>query len=501
MLTASGAATADNSVQAADGNGPVTPVAYIGDVPSSEEDAYFAEDAETAEAISQATHTERASYQRHQAPKRMAALPQQTQQSMQHQLMYQPAPQQQTLVHQPYAPVSVQQLRSGGAYQNVGYNDPCGSACCDSGCDSGCDSCGGGGCGCSMNMAGMMGLCDSDGWCRHELLLWFVETRELPPLVTVSEPRTLPIIGMGNTQTVFGGNAGGDLSVGYRADIGKYFGDNVGIGGRFWVLGESKDDIQLGGDGTDFSIGRPYYDNDRNRNDALLVALDPGVADIEGVVSAESKINILAAEAYARLNFSCSKNCQLDFIGGYSYFQVDDVLRISSTSETVTSSRTFSDVFDCENRFNGGQIGFESTIKRGRLMARALTKVHLGNMGQRVRIAGQSIEDFGPLVAPTFANSGLYTMGNQGDFQRDIFTFVPEMNLKLSYRAGNHVEVSAGYSLVYFDRVALAGVNVDPTLDPVFLNTNGPFPSRPAFTFEDDSLWIQGIDLGMAITY
>ena len=92
-------------------------------------------------------------------------------------------------------------------------------------------------------------------------------------------------------------------------------------------------------------------------------------------------------------------------------------------------------------------------------------------------------------------------MGNQGDYQRDVLTFVPEMNLKLGYRFRDHVEMSVGYSLLYFDRVALAGINVDPTIDPNFFNSNGPFPLRPEFTFNDTSLWVQGVDLGLAITY
>ena len=231
-------------------------------------------------------------------------------------------------------------------------------------------------------------------------------------------------------------------------------------------------------------------------NDAVLVALD---GFVDGNVAAESFIEMLGAEAYARLNFSCSKSCQLDFVGGYSYFQVDDTLRLTSTSVTTTSARTFGDLFETENRFNGGQVGFESIIKRGRWFARTLTKVHLGNMQQRVRIAGGSVEDFGAVVVNS--NSGLYTMGNQGDYQRDVFTFVPEINFKLGYRFRDHVEMTVGYSFLYFDRVALAGVNVDPTIDPTFLNTNGPFPERPQFDFNDTSLWAQGVDLGLTIAY
>ena len=58
----------------------------------------------------------------------------------------------------------------------------------------------------------------------------------MPSLVTTSNP--VPIIGNGfpTTETVFGDEVDGGLSVGYRLDVGRYFGDNIGLGGRFWML-------------------------------------------------------------------------------------------------------------------------------------------------------------------------------------------------------------------------------------------------------------------------
>ncbi len=558
LLTASGSANADENATVYDGDGPVTPVAFVGDMANHSEDAYFAENAavaeQAAEAISQTSHVTRAAEElRHHERQLNSTAHQQKPAARQHiaqqmPMMQQPAAQQPQIIGQgvQYEPVSVQQLQPAGyqpagyqpagyqpagyqpvgyqpvgyqpvgyqpvGYQPVGYQQcdtGCASACdagctggcgptcgLDSGCDSGCDSAYGGS---SKSFASMFGLCTTDGWCRHEALLWFVENRESPALVTTAARGDLPIVGFPTTQTVFGDNIEGDMSVGYRLDIGRYVDDNIGIGARFWWLSENKDDYAAGGDGSLISIGRPYYNDDLNLNDAVVVALN---GFVEGNVEAESSIDMLAAEAYARLNLSCSKSCQLDLVGGYSYFQVDDTLRITSTSQTSTSARTFSDLFETENRFNGGQVGLETIIKRGRWFARSLTKVHLGDMEQNVRIAGRSVEDFLTPNAPVIvSNSGMLTMGNQGEFERNVFTFVPEINFKLGYRFRDHVEMTVGYSFLYFDRVALAGVNVDPAIDPAFLNTNGPFPQRPAFDFNDTSLWAQGVDLGFAIAY
>ena len=268
LLTASGSATADENAKVYDGDGPVTPVAFVGDIPNHSEDAYFAENADAAEqasqAISQAGHTARAAHIQRQRPVAQQYARQNTGQrrinpypaSGQQPMLQQQVPiMQQTALQQPmmgqgvqYAPISDQQMQVASPYVpveymqggggDVGYGgcDSCGYYGCDSGCDSNC-----GGKKAAPDFASMFGLCTSDGWCRHEAILWFVENRESPPLVTTAAVGDLPVVGFPTTQTVFGDDIEGDLSVGYRADIGRYVSDNVGIGGSPLVaLGEQR---------------------------------------------------------------------------------------------------------------------------------------------------------------------------------------------------------------------------------------------------------------------
>ena len=297
----------------------------------------------------------------------------------------------------------------------------------------------------------------------------------------------------------FGGTLNGGLSAGYRGDMGIYLNDNVGIGGRFWWVSDNDDEYSASGDGSTQSIGRPFFNTSTGAEDALLVALQN---NFSGSVEASSSLSLLAAEAYGRINLGSTSSNQLDLIGGYSYMSIEDELRVSSTSiQALTArTRTYNDLFDTDNNFHGGQIGFESVIANGRWFARSLTKVHLGNMQQTVRIQGNS-SDTTPPAAGSTANSGLLALGNQGTFERDEFTFIPEMNFKLGYRFRDHVEMSVGYTFMMFDSLVLAGDHVDRNIDPTALNTDGPFGTSPAFEFNDSSLWLQGIDLGLAITF
>jgi len=134
-------------------------------------------------------------------------------------------------------------------------------------------------------------------------------------------------------------------------------------------------------------------------------------------------------------------------------------------------------------------------------MVRSLTKVHLGNMNQRYSIAGRSTNDVGGAGAPAQFNNGFLAQeGNSGTYERDVFTFVPEANFKLAYRFRPNVLLSVGYSFLYFDRVALNGSVIDRAVDGPLLAT-GASGTNPAFVFDDDSLFVHGIDLGAVIDF
>jgi hypothetical protein len=321
----------------------------------------------------------------------------------------------------------------------------------------------------------------------------------MPALIATSNPNTFPILpegGSNNVQTVFGDDIDGEVSGGFRLDYGKYVTKNVGIGGRFWWMADNNDSYAAAGNGSDVSIGRPFYNIAVPSNDALLVALN---GTFTGSIAAQSELKLWGAEAYSRIKLASHNANKIDLIGGYTHFEIEDSLGISSVTVTNATARTrrYADLFNTDNRFDGGQVGFEMVMNRGRWTARSLTKVHLGNMNQRVRIAGIS-SDQTPPAAVNVTSGGLLAMGNQGDFERDTFAFAPEANFKLGYCLRNNITLTAGYSLIYFDNVALVGDIIDTSANGNLLNS-GQFGNRPAFEFDDSSLWIQGVDFGLTI--
>ncbi|TWU41244.1 hypothetical protein Q31b_26830 [Novipirellula aureliae] len=457
-------------------------VTSVGDLPGYDEDAYFADEATYQEQVAPVAHAQgdqaENDYGYDDQPAAAENFAPVTPEAL-----------------QPVAFLDGQMLRKtmNMVSPNRSSYQPHGSHC-DGGCDGGCDSCGGG----SLGIGKIFG-CGSNTWATTEFLMWFAPDRNMPALVTTNAPGVLPTLT--TPTTVFGDDIEGDMSVGFRGDYGKYITKNVGVGGRFWIMDENSDSYANSGDGTSETIGRPFFDTNTSAENSLLIAADNASgANFTGSVQAESDLNLFGAEAYARINLGSCSTHKLELIGGYTHLSIDDELRMTSRSlnrDTGDETR-FNDLFETENRFDGGQLGFELSATRGRWIVRSLTKVHLGNMNQRVNIAGSS--QFGPVgTNPPVLPGGALALDNQGVYERDVFAFVPEANFKLGYQFRENIAFTVGYSFLYFDNVALTGDYVNPTFDGTTNSTGGPFGS-PAFQFNDSSLWVQGIDLGLVIS-
>ncbi|MAI69761.1 MAG: hypothetical protein CMM01_02475 [Rhodopirellula sp.] len=366
---------------------------------------------------------------------------------------------------------------------------------CDGGCETSCEPKR------APRIGKLLNRSPKESWLSTEFLLWHTQDRKSPALVATAPPSTFPVLP--NAQVVFGDNLEGEFSGGFRLDAGKHLTENLGVGVRFWILANNNDSFFADARPNQISMGRPFFYPLAGVEDSLTISGIggnlPSPGNFEGTVVADSAVNMWAAEAYARLRLNCHNNCRIDFLSGYSHLNLDDDLRISSESIIDTTGQTFEfhDAFETSNQFNGGQLGFEISLNEGRWTFRSMTKVHLGNMNQQVSIDGShAFYNLGDPVV--YTDGGFLAAGNQGDYERDKFAFIPEANLKVEYSLRENVSLSIGYSFLYFDNVALAGGQVDRIVDPVVLT--GPFPpfaANPAFKFNDSGMWVQGLDLGL----
>jgi len=376
------------------------------------------------------------------------------------------------------------------------------SACapsCDSGCDTGFGKIG------SAVCAG-----DTTVWMKAEMLLWFPQARNTPPLGVRSAATVLPVLNQNNTATAFADSFGGNLVPGFRGDIGRYFADGAfGLGGRVWILADEDDNLSFGGNGVGESLGVPFYNTFNGPplvgEDAVFIGFNDGVNPLTftGDVAIRTSLSIVAAEIYGRALVGESKNHRFEMLGGYSHFNIADSLsmRINSISLPTADQTIFNDSFETRNEFHGGQIGSEISLNRGKWTASSLTKVHLGNMSQRVAVNGGASQGIVNGPPPIATDQGLFARGNiLGVREQDVFAFAPEMNLKLGYQFRDHVNFHVGYTFVYWNSVALAGNQMDRNLyvDGTALGNAGPFRS---VDIDTAGFFVQGIDLGATIEF
>lgn len=333
-------------------------------------------------------------------------------------------------------------------------------------------------------------------WFRAESLLWFTEQRDTPPLLVD-----------GANNVLFGNGIDSGLAPGYRFDVGHYFaGGNIGIGARVWGLfGENTSYNASGGPAS--VLTQPFFDT------TGLFSPTPGGFSISGIggstgtFNAETEFDMVATEVYGRIKFDETSNYRVDLLAGYSFFGIDDNLTFSSNTVSIPDEFFFRDSFDTENRFYGGQLGLETMIMKGRWSFTSLTKVHLGNMNQRVTLDGYSQSALFPNPpGPTTNvadNNGLFIQGQGGTYEDNEFAFVPEMNFRLGYSPRDKVHLTVGYTFAYWSSVALAGDQINTVVDGVNAATfaNVPAAQSIGYSIVDDGFWMQGIDLGVTFSF
>lgn len=388
--------------------------------------------------------------------------------------------------------------------QGYGTND---GSYCDGGYgDGGCSdySVGSSFCGCGQ----------SNRWFNAETLLWFSKNISSPALVNNSPFGVDPVTGGAGVQSVFGGREGIDFGLlpGFRLSGGTYLGSGqkVGIGGRGYGLFESSQSFSQASNGTggvgNPSIGLPFYNLFLNQEDAFLVAFRDNVgADKEGTVRANSDLDMYGADGSLYLLLARSEGIRMDMLGGYTY----NLLRNSIGVESVSTSFRFptngtvtttNDLFATENVFNGGHLGVLSSVVKSRVSFSTLAKIAFGSMRQTSTVRGFSIVRDAIGNEQTLGAGILTQPSNIGVTTRDTFAFIPELGIKLGFAACENVQLTVGYTVMMWSGVAMAGDQIDNTVDPTQL-TLGNAGTRPNSLLNESAFWMQGVDLGLNFAF
>ena len=118
-------------------------------------------------------------------------------------------------------------------------------------------------------------------------------------------------------------------------------------------------------------------------------------------------------------------------------------------------------------------------------------KIGLGNMKESVAIGGTTTTTV-PGAAPVTNQFGLLAQGtNLGTFTQDKFSVSPELVVKAVYSVNQCVDVSCGYTLLYFTSAAQPGQQIDPAL----------LVPTDRFEIRESEFWMHAFQCGVSMRF
>ena len=357
-------------------------------------------------------------------------------------------------------------------------------------------------------------------WFRGEFLAWATKGSFLPPLVTTSPIGTpqsdAGVLGEPGTTILYGDQRvltnernGLRLVMGTWLDCCQYW----GVEGDIFGL-EDKTTGFFASSGGDPILARPFFNAVTGQQDSDLVAY-PQVTSGSVNVSLNSKFGGLGLRGRWNLAGTgseqvrgcgpntCYHGWRLDALGGYRFLRLREDLTIVENSQSLNPSVPVNfdiyDQFNTRNDFNGIDFGLLLEWQRCRWSLEVLGKIALGNSHQTVDINGSTTRTISGNVT-TSPGGILAQTTNIGSYKRDRFAVVPEFGLSIGYDITSRFRASLGYTIIYWDKVARPGNQIDTTINPgLFPPPQNPLqgPLRPAFAFNESDFWAQGLDVGL----
>jgi hypothetical protein len=356
-------------------------------------------------------------------------------------------------------------------------------------------------------------------WVSAEVLLWWGKSAQVPALVTTSSPAFNGIVGQGDTRVLLGGSFGETFHTGGRIGFGRWFDENEcrGLDGRlFWVAPATS---SFAASVPPFGLlARPFVNVNpgtapsANFGQTSEVVAGPGVAT--GMVRADVRSTVWGADLNFRRYLWGDTGFRVDGLVGYRYLGLRDELTITENFTRVANSDmtigtpavfgTIQDKFRTENDFHGGQIGFNSTLNRGRWSLDTRATVAFGTVFQEADVSG--------FQRLTFANGGVQTFqggllavpgANIGTYRQTRFAVVPEVGLNVGWQATERMKLFVGYNFLYLSSGLRPGGVIDQNLDaarvPNLASSGTPLanPLRPVPIMNPTGYFVQGISFGM----
>ncbi len=376
---------------------------------------------------------------------------------------------------------------------------------------------------------------DSRVYGNAEYLLWWTRRSPLPASLITTGPLT------GNPGSL---DDGGVPLTRESLDPGALSGVRVNLG--FWLDDKERLGVEVGGFILPRQTRTVAFSSDASGNPVLAFRhLDPPTdgapaedvfqAAVPGVVSAgppqigpyAGAVGLTTATRLWGLEGNlvggaCQCDCvRWQLLAGVRYLELSESLDLAFERQAIPGSGAMVmfegtpypdpsavsalDSFQTRNQFYGGQVGARGELGFGRGFLAFAGKLALGDLHESLNVIGSST-----LVQPGLPNvtvpGGLFAAAsNSGRVTRDEFAVLPEAEIDIGYQLNANVRVYIGYNILYLNRVARPGSQVDQVVDtrgtPIDPGFTGETTTYPRPVFNDTNFWAQGIDFGVQLSY
>jgi hypothetical protein len=376
---------------------------------------------------------------------------------------------------------------------------------------------------------------NSDGrfYASAEYLLWWTKHSPLPPsLITTGPVTDIPgSLGSEGVPLTRGSLDEGALS-GFRIGLGFWLGGCLGIEAGGFVLPSQSRTVRLSSD----ENGNPVLafrhldvpmdstsaeDAFQASVPAIVSAGPPQIGPFSGSLGFTTRTRLWGLEGNLVANAGQYENVRWQLLGGVRYLDLSEGLDLFFERQAIVSSGAMVffqgnafpdpdavsslDSFRTRNQYYAGQFGARCEVDFGRFFLALAGKLALGDMHESVNIQGTST-----LVQPGMPNitvpGGQFAgPSNIGRATRDRFDAMPELEISIGYQISPNFKVFIGYNLLYLNKVARPGNQVDLIVDtrgnPIDPGFTGEMTSFPRPFFSDTNFWAQGLDFGLGVSY
>jgi hypothetical protein len=252
-------------------------------------------------------------------------------------------------------------------------------------------------------------------------------------------------------------------------------------------------------------LARPVFDTEAGAESSMLIA-HPDF--LTGSVNVQAESELASFEFNRRHVLSSMRGQRVDFLVGYRYGNLNELLRIDQSSEYTSAqgpiiSGTTVDLFDqfeADNQFHGAQIGLQFQRCSGATTWDAHAKIAFGVNRGETTIDGQTTNFVPGGGSSTFAGGLLAQSTNIGTYDDSSFMVLPEIGLNLTTQVHRDMKLTIGYSLmVWSDAVRVDGAidrNVSQFPPEVPTGSN-----QPAYELTTSSFIAHGLNIGAAFQF